>query len=446
MTYELSGFHKLPFKKRVKIIKGLAKLSKDDIKTMTHTGSLEPDIADIMIENVIGTTQIPVGVATNFIINGKDYLVPMAIEESSVVAAASHAAKLARPSGGFKASSDEPIMIGQIQLMDVKNVQKSKKDIISRYNEIKSIVESKDSILLKLGGGLKGIELREVESHRGKMLIVHLFVDVRDAMGANAVNTYCEQIAPYLEHLTGGRSVLKIISNLAVKRMVRTTAVWKKEVIGSDVVDGILDAYAFAMNDPFRAATHNKGIMNGVDSVIIATSNDWRAVEAGAHAYATITGEYLPLTRYEKNSRGDLVGKLEMPLAVGLVGGATRIHPVAKVMLKILGVKTAKELAEVAASVGLANNFAAMRAMVSEGIRKGHMKLHASNIAANAGAHGKEMDMVAKILVKEDNISVSRAHDVLKDIRTEYRKRKIRRIVKKVRHQVEKVKRKRKRR
>lgn len=430
MTSDVSGFHKLSLRKRLNLVKNFSKLSKKEIKMLTHTGALEMKVANAMIENVIGTTHLPIGVATHFKVNGKDYLIPMAVEETSVVAAASHAAKLARKGSGFKASSTDPIMIGQIQLMDIKDIPKAKKDILLHFKELKNILTNNESTIVKLGGGIKGIELRELHSHRGKMLVVHLFVDVRDAMGANAVNSYCESISPYLEKITGGRSVLKILSNLASKRIVKVTAVWKKEVIGDDVIDGILDAYAFAKADPFRAATHNKGIMNGIDAVLMATSNDWRAVEAGAHAYAAMRGSYGPLTHYTKNKNGDLVGYIELPLAVGLIGGATKIHPVSKISLKILGVQTAKEFAEVIASVGLANNFAALYAMVREGIVRGHMKLHATNIAANAGAHGREIDVVAKMLVDENNISVSRAHELLKDVRIESRNKKIKKILK----------------
>lgn len=430
MSSDVSGFHKLSLRKRLRVLKDFAKLTKKDIKVLTHTGALEMKVANAMIENVIGTTQMPIGVATHFKINGKDYLIPMAVEETSVVAAASHAAKLARRGSGFKASSSDPIMIGQIQLMDVKDIQKAKKDILVHFKELKNMLTNKDSTIVKLGGGIKGVELRELHSNRGKMLVVHILVDVRDAMGANTVNTYCEMIAPYLEKLTGGRAVLKIISNLASKRIVKASAVWKKEVIGEDIIDGILDAYAFAKADPFRAATHNKGVMNGIDAVLIATSNDWRAVEAGAHAYAALKGNYGPLTRYTKNKNGDLVGYIELPLSVGLIGGATKIHPVSRIVLKILGVETAKEFAEVVASVGLANNFAALHAMVKEGITRGHMKLHAANIAANAGAHGREVDVVAKTLVEENNISVTRAHEVLKKLRITMRNKKIKRLLK----------------
>lgn len=432
---DVSGFYKMPMKGRLKFVRKFAGLTKGEIKILGHNSALPYDIADLMIENVIGVTQVPIGIATHFRINGRDVLIPMAIEETSVVAAASHAAKLARP-GGFKTSGDEPIMTGQIQLMDVKNMAKAKKLILSNFSAIKNITNSRDSMLVKLGGGIKGIEVRELGTDRGAMLIVHLHIDVRDAMGANAVNAFCENVAPYLEELTGGRAVLKIISNLAVKRKVRASATWKKEALGGDVIEGILDAYAFAKADPYRAATHNKGIMNAIDSIMIATSNDWRAIEAGAHAYAAMNGNYQPLTRYEKNKSGDLVGHIELPMAVGLVGGATKVHPVAQVALKILNVKSANELSEIAAAVGLANNFAALRAMVKEGIRKGHMKLHATNLAHMAGAKYGEMNIVTRRLTEGGDISYSRAKEILHETRSEMRKEQIEKIIKKVKRKV----------
>ncbi|MBI4154422.1 hydroxymethylglutaryl-CoA reductase, degradative [Candidatus Woesearchaeota archaeon] len=427
----VSEFYSLPIKKRLETMKKFARLSKKDMDVLNHNSALDHKVADMMIENVIGTTQLPIGVAPHFRVNGRDYFVPMAIEESSVVAAASHAAKLARPVG-FKAECSEPIMIGQIQLMGVKNVRKAQQKIHKNLRTIKHLANGKASMLVKLGGGIKGVETREIETERGKMLIVHILVDVRDAMGANAVNTYCEAIAPFLEDLTGGKAVLRIISNLATKRTVQAKAVWKKNVIGEKVIEGILDAYAFAKADPYRAATHNKGIMNAVDAVLIATSNDWRAAEAGCHAYASLSGKYQPLTHYWKTKNGDLAGMIEIPMPVGLVGGATRIHPVSQVVLKILDVKSVDELSCVIASAGLANNFAALRAMVSEGIRKGHMKLHATNIAHMAGAHGKEINIVAERMANENNISFSRAVELRKQVRRELTRKKLRKIIRKV--------------
>lgn len=437
MNSDISGFYKLPMKKRIKLLKTFAGLTRKDIKVLKHNSALRHETADMMIENVVSTMQLPLGIATHFRINGTDRLIPMAIEESSVVAAASHAAKLARPAGGFRAEADDPIMIGQIQLAGIKNMKRAKRCVLSKKAEIKAIANGRESTLIKLGGGLKDIELRELSTKRGKMLIAHLFVDVCDAMGANAVNSYCEDLAPYLEELTGGRAVLKIISNLAVKRMVRAQAVWKRSVVGKEIIDGILDACAFAEADKFRAATHNKGVMNAIDAVLIATCNDWRAAEAGAHAYAALHG-YGPLTAYSKNKNGDLVGTIELPLAVGTIGGATKMHPVAQVALKVLGVKDAKELAETAACVGLANNFAALRAMVKEGIRKGHMKLHASNIAHMAGAREKEISVVASRLAEEGTISYSRARQLVKQVRRELRKKELKKLIRRVHQKVHK--------
>jgi len=425
---DISGFHELSPKKRLELVKRFADLADDEIKALEKTGSLDGETADMMIENVIGTTELPFGIATNFLINGKDYLIPMVIEEPSVVAAASNAAKLARPAGGFTATSTDPIMIGQVQLVKVKNPEKAARDIIAKKQEIIDYANKVDPcVLVKFGGGLKDIETRVLTTPAGKMVIVHLLVDCRDAMGANAVNTLAETLAPMFEDISGGKSRLRIISNLADRRIAKAKAVWKKEVLeqaskgqfkGEDIVNGIIEAWAFAFSDPYRATTHNKGVMNGVDAVVIATGNDWRAVEAGAHAYASIRGRYGPLTKYYKDKNGDLVGEIEIPTAVGLVGGVTKTHPVAKVAVKILGVKSAKELSEVIASVGLAQNFAALRALATEGIQKGHMRLHARNIAVMAGAEGKDIDIVAGKMVEEKKIRVDRAKEILEELKS----------------------------
>ncbi len=424
---DISGFHKLPAKKRLEIVKRFADLTGEEAKLLEKTGALDGKTADMMIENVVGTTELPMGIATNFLINGKDYLIPMVIEEPSVVAAASYAAKLARPGGGFTASSDEPIMIGQVQLVGVKNPEKAARDIIAKKQELINYANTIDPcVLVKFGGGMKGIEARVISTPVGKMVIVHILVDCRDAMGANAVNTLAETLAPMLEDISGGKSRLKIISNLADRRLARAKAIWKKEVLekaskgsfkGEDIVNGIIEAWAFAFSDPYRASTHNKGIMNGIDAVVVATGNDWRAIEAGAHTYASIRGRYTSLTKYSKDKDGNLVGEIEIPMAVGLVGGATKTHPIARVAVKILGVKTAKELSEVIASVGLAQNFAALRALATEGIQRGHMRLHARNIAVMAGATGNEVELVASKIVEEKKIRVDRAKEVLEEIR-----------------------------
>jgi hydroxymethylglutaryl-CoA reductase len=415
------GFYKLDIKKRHKIVKKFAKLSEKDLKLLKGA-ALSLKTADRMVENVVGTTHLPLGLGLNFLINGRDYMVPMALEEPSVIAAASHAAKLARPTGGFVASSDDPLMIGQIQLTGIKKLKRARKLVLKNKARIKEMANSIDSTIVNLGGGVKDVNVNIIKTKNGKMLIVHLIVDVRDAMGANIINTMCEYVSPYLVGITGGKIGLRIVSNLATKRMARARAVWSKDIIGKETVDNIIKAYAFAEADAHRCATHNKGIMNGIDAVLIATGNDFRAVEAGAHAYAS-NGGYKCLTKYEKDRHGNLIGSIEIPMAIGIVGGATKTHPVANVSLKILGVKNAQELASVIASVGLAQNFAALRALATEGIQKGHMELHASNIAIIAGAKGSTAEKISKRLIKERNISVSRAKELMKMLFR--RKRKI---------------------
>lgn len=411
-------FYRFPPEERLRIVAEFAGLGGEEVKLLKKTGGLGLDIADRMIENVIGTFQLPLGIAVNFLINGKDYLIPMAIEEPSVVAAASNAAKMAREGGGIRTQSTSPIMIGQIQLLGVKDPYSARFEILEAKKEILEKANECDPVLVRLGGGAKDLEVRVVESRVGVMLVVHLLVDVKDAMGANAVNTMAEAVAPRLASIAGGRFRLRIISNLADRRIVRAKVrIPPKAVGGTEVAEGIVEAWAFADADPYRAATHNKGIMNGVDAVVIATGNDWRAVEAGAHAYAARTGRYKPLSRWEIDEEGYLVGTLEMPLAVGIVGGATRTNPLARISLKILGVKTARELAEVIGAVGLVQNLAALRALAAEGIQAGHMSLHAKNIAVMAGAVGDEIDRVAEILVKERKIRVDRAKEVLEELR-----------------------------
>ena len=373
-----------------------------------------------MIENVVGVFQLPLGIAVNFLINGRDYMIPMVIEEPSVVAAASNAAKMTREGGGVYTQSTESLMIGQIQLVDVKDPYGARLEILRNKDEILEIANEQDPVLVKLGGGAKDLEARVIDTRLGQMLIVHLIVDVKDAMGANAVNTMAEAVAPRLASIAGGRFRLRIISNLADKRLVRAwTRIPPEAVGGREVAEGIVEAWAFADADPYRAATHNKGIMNGVDAVVIATGNDWRAVEAGAHAYACRFGTYKPLSTWELDEKGNLVGSLEMPLAVGIVGGATRTNPLARISLKILGVKTARELAEVIGAVGLVQNLAALRALAAEGIQAGHMSLHAKNIAVMAGAVGDEIDLVAEEMIREKCIRVDKAKEILERIRRE---------------------------
>ena len=418
-TSRLPGFHKLTLKERLSKVAELAGLSEEDVKTLTREGPLPLDLADKMIENVVGTMPLPLGIATNFLINGKDYLVPMAIEEPSVVAAASNAAKMCRAGGGIKSLATEPLMISQIQLVNVPSPHTAKYVILERKKEIIDLANSTNPVLLKVGGGVRDVEVRILDSPVGPMVVTHLIVDVRDAMGANTVNTMAEAVAPLLEKWTGGKAYLRIISNLADRRLVRAWTRVPKDVLGGeDVVNGIVYAWAFAAADPYRAATHNKGIMNGVIAVALATGQDTRALEAGAHAYAARNGRYGPLSVWEKDGNGDLVGYLEMPMAVGTIGGAVRVHPVAKIALKILGVKTAKELAEVMGAVGLAQNLAALRALATEGIQRGHMKLHARQLAITAGARGDEVDEVVEEMLKRGEIRLDVAKEVLEAIRS----------------------------
>lgn len=417
-TSKISGFYKLPPDERLKKVKEFANLSEKEADILNDTGSLNIEQADRMVENVIGSLELPLGIAVNFLINGKDYLIPMAIEESSVIAAASYAAKIARTKGGFEAESTSPLMIGQIQITNLENTKKAKKKLESEKEKILDLANQQDPTLVNLGGGAKDMEIREIDTERGKMIIVHLIVNTRDAMGANAVNTMAEAVAPLIEDITGGQVILRIISNLADKRIAKAKGVFdKKELGGEEVVDGILNAYHFAVNDPYRCATHNKGIMNGVVAVAQPTGNDTRALEAGAHSYASLTGKYKPLTSWSKNEDGDLVGAIEIPVAVGTIGGASQINPVSETCLKILGVESSQELGEVMAAVGLAQNLAALRALASEGIQKGHMRLHARNIAFLAGAKEDLVDEVAERMVEEGEISTDRAEIILKELR-----------------------------
>ncbi|MCK4613675.1 MAG: hydroxymethylglutaryl-CoA reductase, degradative [Thermoplasmata archaeon] len=419
-TSRIQGFYKLSPEERLKHVKDFADLTDEECAAISNTGAMPMNMVDRMIENVVGTFELPLGIATNFQVNGKDYLIPMAIEEPSVVAAASNAAKKALLGGGFRASSTDPVMIGQIQLTGVKSPFGAKMDILSKKEEILKLANDQDPVLVKFGGGARDIDVRVIDTLTGPMVITHLLVDTRDAMGANAVNTMAEAVAPYLEKLTGGRVYLRIISNLAVHRLARARAVWKKEELGGEeVVDGIIRAYSFAAADPFRAATHNKGIMNGISALVRATGNDTRAVEAGAHAYAAVSGRYLPLTTYEKDENGDLVGTIEIPVAVGLIGGATKVHPVAKAAVKILGIKTANELGEAMASLGLAQNLAALRALATEGIQRGHMKLHARNLAVTAGATPDILNEVVVRMIKEKAIRMDVAERIIKELKGE---------------------------
>jgi hydroxymethylglutaryl-CoA reductase len=412
-TSSYSGFFKLSTEERLREVAEFAGLDEKETAILGSADSLDDDKADHMIENVIGKFALPMGVAINFVINGKDVIIPMVTEEPSVVAACSNAAKMARPSGGFKASSSGNVMIAQIQVLGVAAPFAAKSSILERKDEIIRICNEKDPVLVNFGGGVKDVEVRVIDTMAGPMVIVHLLVDTLDAMGANAVNTMAEAVAPYIEEITEGSVELRILSNLADRRLVRVRATWKKEDIGgTEVVDKMLNAYAFAAADPYRAATHNKGTMNGIVPVVIATGNDTRAIESGAHSYAARNGRYTSLTTWEKDENGDLVGSIEIPMAVGLVGGATKIHPAAQAAVKILGVKSAAELGQIIAAAGLANNMAAMKALATEGIQRGHMSLHARNLANTVGAKGEILETIVKQMVREKKVRLEYAQEL----------------------------------
>lgn len=417
----ISGFYKLSPKERLAIVKDFANLTNEEANLLQESSSLPMDVTDHMIENSIGVFPEPMGIGVNFQINKKDYLIPMATEEPSVIAAASYAAKMVRDGGGFYSSSTTPVMIGQIQVVKLKEASKAKEQVLASKIELLKNANDQDPILNSFGGGAKDLDARVIETTMGQMLIVHLYVDCRDAMGANAVNTMTEAMAPRIEQLTGGHVYLRIISNLATKRLVKAWCRVPKEAVGGEaVVDGIAYASAFAEADPYRAATHNKGIMNGIIAVVLATGNDHRAIEAGAHAYAALDGQYTSISKWTKNDNGDLEGSIEMPMAVGLIGGAVKTHPIARIAMKILNVKSANEFGEVLASVGLAQNLGALRALASEGIQRGHMSLHARNIAVTAGAKDGQIDLVADLMVKERRVRVDRAKEILEELNKKY--------------------------
>jgi hydroxymethylglutaryl-CoA reductase len=420
-TSRITGFYRLSPSERMEVVRAFSGLGQEDL-------GLTVDRADRMIENVIGVHGLPLGIATNFTINGRDYLIPMAIEEPSVVAGASHAARLVRSGGGFHTASDEPRMIGQIQVLDLDDARAARSRLLAAKDRIIALANEQDPVIVGLGGGAKDLEAQVIpDSPIGEMLIAHLIYDCRDAMGANTVNTACEAVAPLVEEITGGRVNLRILSNFADRRLasarcrVPVDALEKEGYAGGEVAQGIVEAYAMAAADPYRAATHNKGIMNGIDAVVIATGNDWRAIEAGAHAYAARSGHYTSLSTWGCDASGDLLGSIELPLAVGTVGGATKVHPMAQAALKILGVRSARELAQVMAAVGLAQNLAALRALAAEGIQKGHMSLHARQIALAAGACGAEVDLLAERLVAERAVRPDRAEELLRELRQERR-------------------------
>ena len=400
MTSRLPGFHRMGADERRRVVARETGVPESDLKAFEAPFS--PALRDALIENVVGAYALPVGIATNFTVNGRDVLVPMAVEESSVVAAASHGAKLARRHGGFTATAAPPVMVAQVQLVDVPDFNVAQRNLYASASDIAAAAEGPSAGLAKRGGGYRGFRVRTVETVAGKCLVVHLLVDVRDAMGANAVNSVAEAVAPVLADVTGGRALLRILTNLADERLARAEAVFDVDELGGrQVAEDVLRAWALADADPYRAATHNKGVMNGVDAVVMATGNDWRAVEAGAHAWAARSGQYRSLTTYAWTDEGHLRGCIELPLALGIVGGVTRLHPSAQAALKVLGVQTAGGLAEIAASVGLAQNLSALRALAGEGIQKGHMRLHAHNLALQAGVPPERAHEVVQRMLAE---------------------------------------------
>jgi len=413
----ISGFYKLSIKERQEILMKQCGLNEEELELLREYGYFKDKQLDTMIENVVGSYQLPIGIACNFTINGEDKLIPMVIEEPSVVAAASNAAKMTRPHGGFICEEVEPIMIAQIQVTYMEDVKNAEAAIQENKDKILELANDQDPLLVKLGGGAIDLTTRTFDTNRGDMLIIHLLVNVLDAMGANAVNTMAEAVAPLVEELTGGKVYLRIVSNLAKHRIAKAKATFDKEQLGGEeVVEGILNAYEFARVDPYRATTHNKGIMNGITALTLATGNDTRAVESGAHAYASINGKYSPLTKFNKDDEGNLVGQIEIPLALGIIGGMTKIHPLAKLALKIMDIESANKLAQIAAALGLAQNVGALRALASEGIQKGHMELHSRNIAKLAGAPDELVDKVANRLIKDEKIRVDHAKEILKEL------------------------------
>jgi hydroxymethylglutaryl-CoA reductase len=418
----LPGFYNLSLEERRSELLSRGFLDEADLAALTREAGINAQQADHMIENVIGLHSLPLGIASNFVINGREVLIPMAIEEPSVVAGASFMAKLARAGGGFTAHTGPPEMIGQLQILEVSDPQSARRSLLKEKEALLAETAQVDPVLQKLGGGPRDIEVRLIEdSPLGPFLVLHLIYDVRDAMGANAVNTAAERLAPLVESITGGRVHLRILSNLADRRLASASCTIPLselafgEYTGAEVRQGVIAAWAFAAADPYRAATHNKGIMNGVDAVVIATGNDWRAVEAGAHAYAARDGSYTSLSTWGVDDQGNLVGSLEMPMAVGIVGGATKVHPAARAALKLMAVESASDLAEIIVSVGLAQNLAALRALATEGIQRGHMSLHARQVAIAAGAQGQMIDRLAKQLVLEKIVRIDRAEELLSE-------------------------------
>ncbi|WLV24855.1 hydroxymethylglutaryl-CoA reductase, degradative [Aciduricibacillus chroicocephali] len=424
-TSRISGFYRKPVEERKELILDMMELNGGERSAFFPTEPLELEIADHMVENVVGTFPLPLGVGLNFLINDKEYAVPMAIEEASVIASASHIAKIVRDAGGFKASSGERLMIGQIQVVGCPDFEEAKAAVLNEKSELIEICNDAYPSLIQRGGGVRDLDVRILNEHEdsdySKMLIVHIYADTCDAMGANMINTMAEAAAPRVELLTKGKVYLRILSNYAVKSLARATCIIPPSLLktgdfdGEAVRDGVIHAYEFAASDPFRAVTHNKGIMNGIDPVVIATGNDWRAVEAGAHAYAARSGQYSSMSVWSKDEAGNLVGELELPMSIGTVGGATRVHPMAQMALKMLDIKSASELAQVIVSVGLAQNLGALKALATDGIQKGHMALHARSVAVAAGATGELIEIIAEKMIETKEIRSGKAKELVEE-------------------------------
>ncbi len=422
-TSRIPGFYKHSVEERRALVSRMQQFSDEEIEQLSSAVSLPVETADKMIENVIGTFGLPLGLGLNFLINDKEYVIPMAVEEASIVASASYIAKIVREAGGFKTEATERIMIGQIQVVGCEDFQAAKEQIEANKDELIEKANEAYPSIVRRGGGATDIDVRilneDSDSTYSQMLVVHVYVDTRDAMGANIINTMVESLAPTVERITQGKVYLRILSNLADRCLARATCVIPPELLESDgfsgeeVRDGVVHAYEFAASDPYRAVTHNKGIMNGIDPVVIATGNDWRAVEAGAHAYAARNGSYGSMTTWSVDEQGNLVGEIELPMSIGTVGGASRVHPTAKLVQKLLDVESAKELAQVIVAVGLAQNLGALKALATDGIQKGHMALHSRSVAVAAGATGEMIDIIANKMVEEKEIRVGRAEELL---------------------------------
>ncbi|MBD3289092.1 hydroxymethylglutaryl-CoA reductase, degradative [candidate division KSB1 bacterium] len=423
----LPGFYKLDISERLEKLDDFFKLSTKE-KWMLKKETLTAELADVMIENAVGVFGLPIGLAVNFKLNNKDYIIPMVVEESSVVAAASNAARLIRENGALTSESTDPIMISQIQIVDSPDPEAGKKRILEKKEDLLRLANKQDPVLVDLGGGAQDLDVRLLETESGTMIIVHLYVDTRDAMGANVVNTMAETLGPIIAEIADGDVICQIVSNYADKRMVKVKFVLdnvdclaRAGYSGEEAADRIIKAYHFADADPHRAATHNKGVMNGIDGVLIATGNDWRAVEAGVHAYAARDGRYRSVSKYYRDEKGKFVGELEIPMAVGIVGGVTNLHPGVKILLKVMNVETSMELAQVVATAGLIQNFAAIWTLATEGIQKGHMTLHARNVAIFAGAFGELAIKVANQMAHEGRVRYDRAKQILKPLLIKHR-------------------------